>query len=58
MPCKRHVSQARQPDVQRPFWRTGFTEQSTLARTLYACMADTVAQIECVAWYYRGRSAG
>ena len=34
--------------VQRAFGRTGCAEQSTIARTLRACTADNVAQVEKV----------
>ena len=41
--------------VQRAFGRTGCAEQSTIARTLRACTADDVAQMEKVSWYYLKR---
>src|SRR5690349_3654515 len=41
--------------VQRAFGRTGCAEQSTIARTLRACTADNVAQLEQVSWYYLKR---
>src|SRR4029450_9242854 len=41
--------------VQRAFGRTGCAEQSTIARTLRACTAETVAQCEQVSWYYLKR---
>jgi hypothetical protein len=41
--------------VQRAFGRTGCAEQSTIARTLRACTADNVAQLEKVSWYYLKR---
>ena len=41
--------------VQRAFGRTGCAEQSTIARTLRACTADNVAQVEKVSWYYLKR---
>lgn len=41
--------------VQRAFGRTGCAEQSTLARTLRACTAENVAQLEQVSWYYLKR---
>src|SRR4029453_19071415 len=41
--------------VQRAFGRTGCAEQSTSARTLRACTADHVAQVEKVSWYSRKR---
>jgi hypothetical protein len=40
------------PAVQRAFGRTGCAEQSTIARTLQASTAETVAQLERVSWYY------
>jgi hypothetical protein len=43
------------PAVQRAFGRTGCAEQSTIARTLKACTAETVAQLERVSWYYLKR---
>jgi Transposase DDE domain group 1 len=43
------------PAVQRAFGRTGCAEQSTIARTLHACRADNVAQLERVSWYYLKR---
>jgi len=39
------------PAVQRAFGRTGCADQSTIARTLRACTADTIAQLERVSWY-------
>jgi hypothetical protein len=39
------------PAVQRAFGRTGCAEQSTIARTLQASTAETVAQLERVSWY-------
>jgi hypothetical protein len=39
------------PAVQRAFGRTGGAEQSTIARTLQACTAATVAQLDRVSWY-------
>src|ERR671926_1405105 len=39
------------PAVQRAFGRTGCAEQSTIARTLKACTAETVAQLERVSGY-------
>jgi Transposase DDE domain group 1 len=41
--------------VQRAFGRTGCAEQSTIARTLRACTAENVAQLEQVSWYYLRR---
>ena len=41
--------------VQRAFGRTGCAEQSTIARTLQASTAETVAQLSRVAWYYLKR---
>jgi hypothetical protein len=41
--------------VQRAFGRTGCAEQSTIARTLRACTAENVAQLEHVSWYYLRR---
>jgi hypothetical protein len=43
------------PAVQRAFGRTGCAEQSTIARTLQACTAATVAQLDRVSWYYLKR---
>ena len=43
------------PAVQRAFGRTGCAEQSTIARTLQACTAETVAQFDRVSWYYLKR---
>jgi hypothetical protein len=43
------------PAVQRAFGRTGCADQSTIARTLRACTADNVAQLERVSWYYLKR---
>ena len=43
------------PAVQRAFGRTGCAEQSTIARTLRACTAEHVAQLERVSWYYLKR---
>jgi DDE family transposase len=40
------------PAVQRAFGRTGCAEQSTIARTLKACTAETVDDLERVSWYY------
>jgi hypothetical protein len=41
--------------VQRACGRTGCAEQSTMARTLRACTAEHVAQLEQVSWYYLTR---
>src|ERR687888_2120487 len=43
------------PAVQRAFGRTGCAEQSTIARTLQASSAETVAQLSRVSWYYLKR---
>ncbi len=43
------------PAVQRAFGRKGCADQSTIARTLYACTAEHVAQLERVSWYYLKR---
>ena len=43
------------PAVQRAFGRTGCAEQSTIARTLQACTAEQVTQLERVSWYYLKR---
>jgi Transposase DDE domain group 1 len=43
------------PAVQRAFGRTGCAEQSTIARTLQACMPAQVTQLERVSWYYLKR---
>ena len=43
------------PAVQRAFGRTGCAEQSTIARTLQASTAETVAHLSRVAWYYLKR---
>src|SRR5437867_10226764 len=43
------------PAVQRAFGRTGCAEQSTIARTLQASTAETVAQLSRVSWYYLKR---
>jgi Transposase DDE domain group 1 len=43
------------PAVQRAFGRKGCAEQSTIARTLHACTAANVAQLERVSWYYLQR---
>jgi Transposase DDE domain group 1 len=41
--------------VQRAFGRSGCAEQSTMARTLRACTAENVTQLEQVSWYYLKR---
>src|ERR1700745_3886898 len=41
--------------VQRACGRPGCAEQSTIARTLGACTAENVAQLEQVSWYYLKR---
>jgi len=41
--------------VQRACGRTGCAEQSTMARTLRACTAKNVTQLEQVSWYYLKR---
>src|SRR5437660_7139479 len=43
------------PAVQRAFGRTGCAQQSTIARTLQASTAETVAQLSRVSWYYLKR---
>lgn len=43
------------PAVQRAFGRKGCADQSTIARTLQACMAEHVAQVERVSQYYLKR---
>jgi hypothetical protein len=40
------------PAVQRAFGRKGCAEQSTIARTLHACTAENVAQLERVSGSY------
>jgi hypothetical protein len=39
------------PAVQRAFGQHGGAEQSTIARTLQACTAETVAHLDRVSWY-------
>jgi hypothetical protein len=39
------------PAVQRACGRTGCAAQATMARTLKACTAETVDQLEQVSWY-------
>jgi len=41
--------------LQRAFGRKGCAEQSTIARTLHACTAETVTQLEGLSWYYLKR---
>ena len=41
--------------VQRALGRTGCAEQSTIARTLHACTAENVQQLERLSWYYLKR---
>jgi len=41
--------------VQRALGRTGGAEQSTMARTLRACTAENVTQLEQVSWSYLKR---
>ena len=41
--------------VQRAFGRHGCAEQSTIARTLRACTAENVVQLQKVSWYYLKR---
>jgi hypothetical protein len=43
------------PAVQRALGRKGCAEQSTIARTLHACTAENVTQLEGVSWYYLQR---
>src|ERR671922_883908 len=43
------------PAVQRAFGRKGCADQSTIARTLQACTAENVAQVERVSQYYLKR---
>src|SRR5262249_28404603 len=43
------------PAVQRAFGRKGCADQSTIARTLQACTAENVAQLEGLSWYYLKR---
>lgn len=47
-----HVTLTGDRAVQRAFGRQGCAEPSTLARTLHACTAETVAQRERVSWDY------
>jgi len=41
--------------VQRAFGQNGCAEQSTIARTLRACIAENVVQLQKVSWYYLKR---
>jgi hypothetical protein len=50
-----HGTMRLDPAVQRAFGRTGCAEQSTIARTLQASTAETVAQLSRVSWYYLKR---
>ena len=50
-----HVTIRVDPAVQRACGRTGCAEQSTIARTLQASTAATVAQRSQVSWYYLKR---
>src|SRR5918912_3967490 len=50
-----NVSIRTDPAVQRAFGRTACADQSTIARTLRACTAENVAQLERVSWYYLKR---
>ena len=50
-----HVTIRTDPAVQRAFGRQGCAEQSTIARTLRACPAENVRQLERVSWYYLKR---
>jgi Transposase DDE domain group 1 len=43
------------PAVQRAFGRKSCADQSTIARTLHACAAENVAQLERVSQYYLKR---
>jgi hypothetical protein len=43
------------PAVQRAFGRTGWAEQSTMARTLQASTPERVDQLSRVSWYYLKR---
>jgi hypothetical protein len=53
--AQRHITIRVDPAVQRAFGRTGCAEQSTIARTLQASTAETVAQLSRVSWYYLKR---
>lgn len=50
-----HVTIKVDPAVQRAFGRKGCAEQSTIARTLHACTAENVAQLEHVSRHYLKR---
>src|SRR2546421_1534528 len=50
-----HITIRVDPAVQRACGRTGCAEQSTIARTLQASTAETVAQLGRVSWYYLKR---
>jgi DDE family transposase len=50
-----HVTMKVDPAVQRAFGRKGCADQSTIARTLHACTAEHVAQLERVSRYYLAR---
>jgi Transposase DDE domain group 1 len=50
-----HVTIKVDPAVQRAFGRKGCAEPSTMARTLHACTAENVAQLERVSGYYLKR---
>lgn len=50
-----HVTIRVDPAVQRAFGRTGCADQATIARTLQACTAETVAPFDGVSWYYLQR---
>ena len=41
--------------LQRAFGRQGCAEQSTIARTLHACTAETVSQLAGLSWHYLKR---
>jgi hypothetical protein len=43
------------PAGQRALGRTGCAEQSTMARPVHACTAETVAHLSRVSWYYLKR---
>jgi hypothetical protein len=53
--AQRNVTMRTDPAVQRAFGRTACADQSTIARTLRACTAENVAQLERVSWYYLKR---
>jgi hypothetical protein len=50
-----HVTIQVDPAVQRAFGRKGCADQSTIARTLHACTAENVAQLERVSRSYLER---